>query len=74
MTEKKHIKSVRKKLMAELEKVTKQGAELFVDGKAVKPEEAVNKAVRENSAYMADYVFGDGGIIKQIRFDKVDNH
>ena len=57
-----------------LGEVTKQGAELFVDGKSVRPEEAANKAVRENSAYMADYVFGDGGIIKQIRFDKVDNH
>lgn len=71
---KKHIHFARKKLKAELEKMKKQGAELFVDGKAVRPEEAAFKAVCENSCYMADYVFGDAGKIMQIRFDRVDCH
>ena len=74
MRKKNHINSARKNLKAELEKMAKNGAELFVDGKAVKPGEAASKAVCENSPYMADYVFGETGNIKQIRFDKIMNY
>lgn len=47
------------------------GVELFVDGKSVSSGEAASRTVRENSPYMADYVMGDNGIIRQIRFDRV---
>ena len=35
------------------------------------PMEAVAKAVREDSPYMADYVLDEAGVIEQVRFDKV---
>ncbi len=47
------------------------GVELYVDGKAVSSGEAAARTVRENSPYMADYVMGENGIIRQIRFDRV---
>lgn len=74
MAGKKHIYFARKKLKAELEKMKKQGTELFLDGRLVRPEEAAVKAVCEDSCYMADYVFGESGKIQQIRFDKVNYH
>ena len=49
-----------------------EGVQLFVDGEAVLPEEAANRAVREDCVYMADYVLGKAGGIEQIRFDKLD--
>lgn len=49
-----------------------EGVQLFVDGEAVLPEEAVSRAVREDCVYMADYVLGKAGGIEQIRFDKLD--
>ena len=49
-----------------------EGVQLFVDGEAVLPEEAANRAVREDCVYMADYVLGKAGDIQQIRFDKLD--
>ena len=49
-----------------------EGVQLFVDGEAVLPEEAVCRAVREDCIYMADYVLGKEGSIEQIRFDKLD--
>lgn len=49
-----------------------EGVQLFVDGEAVLPEEAVSRAVREDCVYMADYVLGKSGGIEQIRFDKLD--
>lgn len=49
-----------------------EGVQLFVDGEAVLPEEAVSRAVREDCVYMADYVLGKAGDIEQIRFDKLE--
>lgn len=49
-----------------------EGVQLFVDGEEVLPEEAANRAVREDCVYMADYVLGKTGDIEQIRFDKLD--
>ena len=49
-----------------------EGVQLFVDGEAVLPEEAVSRAVREDCVYMADYVLDKAGGIEQIRFDKLD--
>lgn len=65
------LESARKTLSAELEKLQRNGVELFVDDVAVLPSEAAAKAVQENSPYMADYVLGETGNIEQVRFDKV---
>ncbi len=58
-------------MLSQLEQMRRCGVELFVDNRAVQPAEAVAKAVRENSPYMADYVFDATGVISQVRFDRV---
>ncbi len=65
------IKSAREELLTELEDMCRKGVELFVDGRAVLPGEAVARTVRENSPYMADFVLDAGGDVEQIRFDRV---
>lgn len=67
------LKNARERMQLLLEQMCSQGVELFVDGEAVLPDEAAARAVREDSPYMADYVFGDAGNIEQIRFDKVSD-
>lgn len=49
----------------------RQGAEFFVDGEIVRPQDAVSRAVREDCVYMTDYVWGEKGEIRQVRLDKV---
>lgn len=65
------INIVRERMLLSLERMRQNGVELFVDGRAVLPTEAVSKAVRENSPYMADYVLDAAGMIEQVRFDRV---
>lgn len=67
------LENARERMRLLLEQMSSRGVELFVDGEAVLPGDAVARAVREDSPYMADYVFGDAGNIEQIRFDKVFN-
>lgn len=50
-----------------------EGVEFFVDGKSVSMKDAASLAVREDSAYMADYIWGKAGRIQQIRLDKVES-
>ncbi len=66
-----NLELAKKQMLLSLEQMRKRGVELFVDGHAALPSEAVSKAVRENSPYMADYVLDSAGAIEQIRFDKV---
>lgn len=61
-----------KQMLALFEQMQKKGTEFFVDGEPVLPKEAVTKAVKEESVYMADYVMGDEGKVKQVRFDKIN--
>ncbi len=49
----------------------REGAEFFIDGEVVRVTDAVSKAVKEDSVYMADYVWGEEGKIEQVRLDKV---
>lgn len=67
------IENARERMRLLLEQMHSHGVELFVDGEAVLPTDAAARAVREDSPYMADYVFGDTGNIKQVRFDRVFN-
>lgn len=67
------LENARERMQLLLEQMRSQGVELFVDGRAALPGDAAARAVREDSPYMADYVFGDAGNIEQIRFDKVFN-
>lgn len=68
---KEDMEAARERMLLCLEQMSRNGVELFVDGQAVLPVEAVSKAVHEDSPYMADYVLDAAGMIKQIRFDKV---
>lgn len=65
-------KAAEKRMQEYLEQLQKTGAEFFVDGEAVLPTEAVNRTLREESVYMADYILGESGKIAQIRFDKIE--
>lgn len=65
------IAAAREHMLFCLEQMRRSGVELFVDGHAALPTEAVSKAVREDSPYMADYVFDAEGVIEQVRFDRV---
>lgn len=49
----------------------REGAEFFLEGEKMLPAEVLSRAVKEDGVYMADYVFGEAGKIKQVRFDKV---
>lgn len=65
------MKTAREDMLLHLEQMSRNGVGLYVDGKRVLPAEAVSRAVREDSPYMADYVLNDKGTIEQVRFDKV---
>ena len=67
------MENARERMRLLLEQMHSHGVELFVDGEAALPTDAAARAVREDSPYMADYVFGDTGNIEQVRFDKVFN-
>lgn len=60
------------RMLSYLERLQNAGAELFVDGEAVLPGEVLRQTVQEQCTYMADYVFGENGTIKQVRFDRVE--
>ena len=55
-----------------LEQMQKAGAKFFVDGELVSFDEALKRTVREEHAYMADYIVSPAGKVEQVRFDKVD--
>lgn len=55
-----------------LERMQKAGAKFFVDGEQVSLDEALECTVREEHAYMADYIVSPAGKVEQVRFDKVD--
>lgn len=67
----KKLESAREEMQTLWNQMQNCGVELYVDGEAVSPVEAAVRTVRENSPYMADYVIGENGVIRQVRFDKV---
>ena len=65
------LESAREYMEALFEQMRDKGVGLYVDGVTALPSEAAARSVRENSPYMADYVFGDAGKLEQVRFDRV---
>ncbi len=65
------LEAARKRAVILFEQMRDRGVKFYVDDKMAHPMEAAAKSVCEDSPYMADYVFGDAGEIKQVRFDKV---
>lgn len=62
----------RARMLSYLEGLQNAGVELFIDGEAVLPGDVVRRTVREEYTYMADYVLGENGAVKQVRFDRVE--
>ncbi|MBQ8198468.1 MAG: hypothetical protein IJZ76_03475 [Lachnospiraceae bacterium] len=67
----KRMEQTKEAMLAYLERMKQSGVELFMDGHAVLPAEAVARTVREDSPYMADYVLNEEGAVEQVRFDRV---
>lgn len=62
----------RARMLSYLDGLKNSGVEFFVDGEAVLPGDAVRRTVQEQQTYMADYVLGENGVVKQVRFDRVE--
>lgn len=61
-------------LFLELETLQGFGATIWLDGKLTSPLEASNAVfVNEEDNYMRDYVLDEGGVVRELRFDKVYN-
>lgn len=48
------------------------GTEFVVDGQLMELPDVLRCVVMEKSPYMADYVPGEHGTIRQIRFDRIE--
>lgn len=59
------------RLKEKLERVQQSGVFLFLEGKPASPEAIASRCVCEDSAYMADYVLDEQGILKELRYDRV---
>lgn len=68
----KNAVNAEKEMLPYLEKMQQSGVDLFLDGEAVRFDEVVRHTVQEPCTYMADYVLGEDGAVKQIRFDRVE--
>lgn len=62
----------KKGILPDLERLQQSGVEFFIDGEVVHAGEVVKRAVQEPCTYMADYVLGENGTVKQVRLDRVD--
>lgn len=55
----------------ELEYASRQGIHLYLDGMPTSPEIIATRCVKEDGSYMADYVWDEGGDLKELRYDKI---
>ena len=72
MNQKKKRSDETMKMREKLEKLQELGAEIFVDGEKLSPQDTADMVVCEDQHYMADYVLGEAGNVEQVRFDWVD--
>lgn len=61
-----------KEVRSDFERLQRTGVEFFIDGEVVHVGDAVRCTVQEPCSYMADYVLGQNGSVKQVRLDRVD--
>lgn len=59
--------------MERLKRYEKAGVKLFLDGVPTNTEHIIEKCVREDTAYMADYITDDVGNVREIRYDEVSH-
>lgn len=67
----KRMERTRYQLEQMLEQMSSAGVTLYVDNRVARPRDIAAKTVREDSPYMADYIFGDAGELVQLRFDRL---
>lgn len=65
------IRSMEEILMKQMGGARKE-LEVYMDNRRTTLEEALNRCVRERTVYMPDYVLDEKGVLKQLRFDKID--
>lgn len=68
-TEPKRMEKPEDQMEQMLERMSSAGVTLYVDDCVAHPKDIAVKTVREDSPYMADYVFGETGELTQLRFD-----
>ena len=55
-----------------LEHMVRSGVSLYLEGKEVSPQEIADLyAVREDIAYMPDYVTDEHGALREVRYDRI---
>lgn len=64
-----NMSSVKKRLM----KYEEAGVKLYLDGNPSDTDHILDKCVREDAAYMADYVTDEQGQVREIRYDAVSD-
>lgn len=63
----------KKELFIELKGIQGRGITIFLEGEKSTPETVTELlCIQEDSSYMRDYVY-DKGVLKELRFDKVQN-
>lgn len=55
----------------ELEHVYKSGVDLYLDGTRSSPDVIAYRCIREDKIYMADYIWDEGGNLKELRYDRI---
>lgn len=66
-----NLQRERYQLEQRLREMSSKGVTLYVDNRVAGPRDIAAKTVRENSPYMADYIFSDEGELVQLRFDRL---
>lgn len=56
-----------------LKRYEKAGVKLFLDGIPTNSEHIMEKCVREDTVYMADYITDDTGNVKEVRYDEISH-
>ena len=51
----------------------KAGVKLYLDGNPSDADHILQKCVREDAVYMADYIADEAGKVKEIRYDQISS-
>lgn len=64
----------RQKLLVELENIKDRGIMIFLDGVPSSPSAVTDVlCVKEGDSFMRDYVTDEKGVLRELRFDKVEH-
>ncbi len=66
------VQSMKEILEHQLDHACREDFKVYMDDKQVTLEEALKRCVQERTVYMPDYVLDDRGVLKQVRFDRIN--